>query len=141
MPIQFISRNKKPSHRWLRYPVTGIEAFDQHHQELLERMNALNEIMAKGGAGETALPLLNTLQTRFAVHFQDEEQRMLARGYGRFSSHAEDHQQFLAGPLAQVITQIGSGQTGCDLNTLIQWQASHISHYDRPMAAFLLAYS
>ncbi|MBF0271742.1 MAG: hemerythrin domain-containing protein [Magnetococcales bacterium] len=137
MPVMILS-HKKLSYKWLRFAVTGIEALDQQHQGLLDRMNALKEILTHGAdPGETQARLLE-LRTLFEQHFADEDQRMMAWGFPGFAAHFKAHQAFLEGPLLQTITDV-QGQEGYDLGALIDWEAGHISRFDRPMAEYLLA--
>ncbi|MBF0181794.1 MAG: hemerythrin domain-containing protein [Magnetococcales bacterium] len=138
MPIR-IHSHRKLIQKWLRYPRCDIAEFDTQHQELLERMNAINEMIAKGGNGETVLHLLSRLTVHFAQHHQNEEQRMLAAHYGRFSSHTEDHHQMQTDLLPALTEAIRRHDPGIDLARLIRWQASHIAHFDKPMAQFLLS--
>ncbi|MBF0295937.1 MAG: hemerythrin family protein [Magnetococcales bacterium] len=138
MPIRIHSHGKLLQ-KWLRYPRCDILEYDTQHQELLERMNAINEMLAKGGDDQTILLLLARLTVHFAQHHQDEEQRMLASHYGRFSSHAEDHHQMQTDLLPGLVDAIRRGEPGVNFDPLIRWQASHITHFDKPMARYLLS--
>lgn len=136
MPVIITARSKKLAFRWRRFAVIGIEALDREHQELLERLNELREHGKQGRP--TPKTLLTGLVARFGQHFQEEEMRMLARGYAGFSPHFEAHQSFLEQLAAQVEN---SPPEQVDPDALLQWEAEHIARLDRPMAEFLLARS
>ncbi|NGZ07379.1 MAG: hemerythrin family protein [Magnetococcales bacterium] len=134
-----ILSSKKLSYKWLRFPVTGIVELDQQHQELLDRMNTLRDYLTRGQAApEEVQERLHALHTLFSNHFEEENQRMQAHDYPGFTTHFEAHQAFLNGPILHTITD-PHGQEGYDLGALVEWEASHISRFDRPMAEFLLA--
>ncbi|MBF0214464.1 MAG: hemerythrin domain-containing protein [Magnetococcales bacterium] len=131
-----ILSHKKLSYRWLRFAVTGIEELDRQHQELLDRMNELKAILTTGAQQETIHQKLLELRQAFEDHFADEDQRMSSSGYGEMAAHVKAHRAFLEGPLLKTITD-SEGQVGYDLGALIDWEASHISRFDRPLAEFL----
>ncbi|MBF0628085.1 MAG: hemerythrin domain-containing protein [Magnetococcales bacterium] len=135
-----ILSNKKLSYKWLRFAVTGIEALDQQHQDLLDQMNRLKEMLSAGAEHDDVGNKLQELREMFMRHFDDEARRMTACGYPDFTAHHEAHQIFLEGSLLKTITDI-QGQEGYDLAALIDWEANHISRFDRPMVEFLLAHS
>ncbi|MBF0341704.1 MAG: hemerythrin domain-containing protein [Magnetococcales bacterium] len=138
MAIIILAQNKKLSYKWLRFAQTGIEILDAQHQELLDHMNQIKEMLEQGVEPEMLGKKLAALRGWFGQHFEYEDQRMLARGYAGFSAHFDAHQAFMEGPLLKTVTD-PQGQEGYDINALIDWEANHISRMDRPMAEYLLS--
>ena len=124
MSVTIISHSGRLSYKWLRLPVIQIPEFDEQHQQLLESMNALKESQLDTVV-EDFQHRLTALHVLYSLHFQTEEQRMLMRGYGGFSAHADAHQKFLDGPLLTIVQDPG-GQNSFNLDALILWEANHI---------------
>ncbi|MBF0417290.1 MAG: hemerythrin domain-containing protein [Magnetococcales bacterium] len=138
MAVVIRANHKKLSFKWLRFPLTGIEALDHEHQVLLASLNVLKDLLAEGCDPRIVEERLRNLGSWFDRHFRDEEQRMGLSAYPEAEAHVEAHRQFLVGGLLQT-TLDAEGQEGFDIDALFTWEAQHINQFDRPMAEFIHA--
>ncbi|MEO5346891.1 MAG: hemerythrin family protein [Magnetococcus sp. YQC-9] len=137
MAVVILAHNKKLSFKWLRFPVIGIEALDQAHQELLDQLNVFKALLSEGCDPAIAEERLHNLRTWFGHHFADEDRRMLMSGFPDAAAHLAAHQKLITGLLLSTSFDT-DGQEGFDLDALITWEAQHINRFDRPMAEYLL---
>lgn len=140
MAILIISKQKKLTYKWLRFPVTHLGEVDEQHQALLKLMNLIRKSLRNEGELSDFKQNLRELRKHLTQHFEYEEQRMLARGYPDFSPHLEEHEKFLSGALFETIRDT-QGQERFDIHAIIHWKAEHITEFDKPMAEYLLTYS
>jgi hemerythrin len=69
---------------------TNVDVCDKQHQELFNRVNALNDAVGGGNRSEVGNRLDNLIA--FVVeHFQTEEQLMEQRGFAGLEQHREEH--------------------------------------------------
>ncbi|MBF0164240.1 MAG: hypothetical protein HQM01_07050 [Magnetococcales bacterium] len=137
MAVVILAHNKKLSFKWLRFPVTGIEALDQAHQALLDQLNDLKALLTNGCDPAIVAERLRVLHHWFDQHFEAENRQMLASGHADAAAHVAAHQALLEGPLFST-TFASDGQEGFDIDALFTWEAQHINRFDRPLAEFLL---
>lgn len=117
---------------------TGLRQIDLQHEELIGIINALQDILDSGAAGEAAGPVLTRLGNYILFHFGTEENLM--RGLpGHRSDHLAEHRAFVA--RFDTLRQSAS-LTEASLNALVDylntWLATHIQQTDRALAKELL---
>jgi hemerythrin len=69
---------------------TNVEVCDKQHQELFNRVNALNDAVG-GGSRSDVGDCLDKLIDYVVEHFQTEERLMEQRGYAGLDDHRKEH--------------------------------------------------
>ncbi len=75
---------------------TGIELIDNHHRELIRRIDALEVAVLAGKAKSELVMMLEYLASYVDEHFEAEEEMMMKVNYPDFSRHHEEHKKFRA---------------------------------------------
>jgi len=73
---------------------TNVEICDKQHQELFDRVNALNEAVIEGVRPDIG-NRLDYLIDYVVEHFQSEEQLMEERGYPGLDAHRQEHENLV----------------------------------------------
>lgn len=74
---------------------TNVDICDQQHQELFNRVNALNDAVSGGNRSDVGDRLDNLID--FIVeHFQTEEGLMEQRGYAGLDEHRKEHDNLVS---------------------------------------------
>ncbi len=111
---------------------TTVSQFDEQHQELFNRVNALNTAVTEGerpAIGNT----LDSLIEYVVKHFQDEEQQMEEKGYADLANHKEIHAD-LVNTCADLQTKFHANEAEVDSGTMTfikDWLDNHIPVIDR----------
>jgi hemerythrin len=111
---------------------TTVEVFDKQHQELFNRVNALNDAVSGGERSEIG-NCLDNLIDYVVKHFQDEEKQMEEKGYDGLASHRVEHAD-LVNTCADLQKKFHAkeAEVGADTMTFIKdWLNNHIPVIDR----------
>jgi hemerythrin len=111
---------------------TSVEFFDEQHQELFNRVNALNSAVSQGERPEIG-SCLDSLIEYVVKHFQDEERRMEEKGYVDLAQHKEVHAD-LVNTCADLQEKFhaNEAEVGADTMAFIKdWLDNHIPIIDR----------
>ena len=123
---------------WKECYATGIERFDQEHQELVASVNRLYEAI-RGKTTQDELPAIIEELTNYTLsHFAHEEELMAEYQYPNFEAHLQEH---LA--LRDRIAEFQKGaedphQMALQLFTFLrEWLLHHIVEVDGLYGPFL----
>jgi hemerythrin len=111
---------------------TSVAIFDEQHQELFNRVNALNTAVSAGERPEIGNRLDSLIE--FVVkHFQDEERQMEEKGYTDLAKHQQEHAS-LVSTCAELQGKFHANEAeiGADTMSFIKdWLDNHIPVIDR----------
>jgi len=111
---------------------TSVEICDEQHQELFNRVNALNAAVS-GGERSVIGNCLDNLIDYVVKHFQDEEKLMEEKGYADLASHRVVHAD-LVNTCADLQGKFHANEAeiGADTMAFIKdWLNNHIPIIDR----------
>jgi hemerythrin len=111
---------------------TTVAIFDEQHQELFDRVNALNSAVSQGERPKIG-SCLDSLIDYVVKHFQDEERQMEEKGYADIASHRAEHEK-LVNTCADLQGKFHANQAeiGADTMAFIKdWLDNHIPVIDR----------
>ena len=125
----------------------GIDAIDQHHQELAVIFNNIVEIYLNNNNEQVDSEqrshlmheMLMTFNLKVREHFQSEEELMLETNYPGRTEHAREHLMLLAElncytrDIEKELDSINMGT----LNSLKAWFISHITDSDKKLAEYI----
>jgi hemerythrin len=127
-----------------RLPVVGIEEHDREHQEILDTINAIQNVLCAKGTEATKRRIvraaLDSVVTYMRNHFAVEENLMKESAYPGYLKHKEEHESFLTkvevmqGKM-HVISLMPSVES---LNMLCNWLHHHILESDKPLLPHLV---
>lgn len=117
----------------------GVDFMDREHQDLVDAMNALFEVMARNEPNPVVVPLLASLVKKTEAHFASEE--AFFTGYPAAEAHRARHADLLA-QLRQLQADSAEGKVQLALRAmqyLHKWLVEHIETADRDLARYLKA--
>ena len=117
---------------WREEFSVGNAAVDQEHQELIETINALFDVIGAESEKDPVVDGLGEIYTMIASHFALEEKIMLDVRYGQYPAHKEDH-EVLLDELSEIIdtVELGDSFDEADLTTTLnRWFSEHFSTHD-----------
>lgn len=118
---------------WRKEFESGLDATDYEHAQLLDRINAIYNRLARNPAESAVRETLSAIYAEIALHFAHEEKAMQARGYDQYADHKADHEALL-GELRDIMTSLDSGLTydyeRALMGRLIAWFAEHFKAKD-----------
>ena len=79
--------------KWTKKYSVGVKAFDDHHINLVKRLNELHAAMLKGQAQGIAGPLLSKMTEESREHFAAEEQLMESTKYPGLAEQRAAHKE------------------------------------------------
>lgn len=121
--------------------IIGEEETDRQHKELLEKYDEFMRAVDTNIHRRDLLKMLDYLDSYTKTHFATEEKLLKDYGYPDFSSHAEEHRQFL-GELWLVKSKLqteGAMDEALRLtiHTLVRWLSQHIGATDKVAGDFI----
>ncbi len=124
---------------WSDDMCVGVQAFDNHHTNLVNQINALNDAMRQGKGAEVLGPLLNNLLAYTKKHFDAEEQLLSRYNYPGYQAHKLEHKKLTDQVLAfQKEYEAGNKMLSIELmNFLRDWLTHHIKETDMKYGPFL----
>lgn len=126
---------------WLPEYNTGIEIIDQQHHMLVDIINELHDIQAKGNDRQALLKVLGKIGLYATSHFAREEHLFETHGYPDADEHLQEHDYF-EDMLFQFEDEFKAGRqdlTITTLNFLSDWLVNHINGTDQEYVPFLKA--
>ena len=111
---------------------TSVAACDEQHQELFNRVNALNDVIP-GGERSAIGSALDSLIEYVIEHFQSEEQMMEQKGYADLEAHRKLHAELIDTCAdLQGKFHANKAEVGSDTMAFIKdWLDNHIPIIDR----------
>lgn len=116
-----------------------IPAIDGQHRELIAWINTLNDAVLKGEGASLIDETFRKLINYILEHFAAEEQLMLSYNFPDFTSHRQEHDDFV-----QKLKEIQSGFQDNEeisrktLDFLVDWLICHIKGTDQRYGRFIL---
>jgi hemerythrin len=136
-------RSKGMSIGWNSELATGVDAIDNQHKEIFNRVNKLSAACAEGKGKEEVLRLLLFLEDYIKEHFAAEEKLQMRSAYPNYADHKSQHQQFM-GDVARLAAEFKAEGATLSLvimtnKLLTHWLVQHITKVDKQFANFLKA--
>jgi hemerythrin-like metal-binding protein len=128
----FVDRRKKIR----RFPITNIKEIDDQHQEILDKLNELIDLVDGDMDQDKIILKLNEFSELLIIHFGTEEKYMIMSNFPDRAEHFESHKDFL---LTFILDRkrFFSEEKPVDLNALAREVAGHINAMDNKMALYL----
>jgi len=119
----------------------GVEAIDNQHKELFNRINTLLDACTQGKGAEEVGSVIKFLEEYVVVHFNHEQSLMTKYNYPEYEAHKAMHIKFVE-DFSKLKQQFE--KEGATINFVIQtnqvvvdWLVNHISRVDKKLGAFL----
>ncbi len=114
------------------------ELLDEQHKSLFSTINALNNALLEGCGEKLLAQTLQSLKDYTTVHFETEEQFMLAHHYPGYADHRQKHEALKARVLEFEREQQQNlpKLTIAVSHFLVDWLIHHIKHEDLKMIQF-----
>jgi len=80
---------------WRKEFCTGIAAVDYEHEELINEINEIYQLIDDQADRENVIDKLGDIYGSISAHFALEEQMMEKHGYDHFKEHQADHERLL----------------------------------------------
>lgn len=126
---------------WSDQLLVGIDSVDSQHQQLVNLINRLDEVVALGEDHQTLLETIKQLVDYTVYHFRHEEDLMQQAEFNpeMFARHRQQHQEFVDKMLqVQTDAQLDASIISKDLlNFLVDWLCHHTLKTDKMMAISL----
>lgn len=74
---------------------TGVDGVDFEHQELIEQINRVYEMIENQADKDMVIDSLGDIYGSISAHFALEEQMMVRHDYDRYAQHKADHDRLL----------------------------------------------
>jgi hemerythrin len=75
--------------------MSNVPEIDQQHQELISRLNRLNDAVKKMESRKNIYLIIDEVIEYTRLHFAAEEQLMLQSGYPEIEAHKDKHKQLI----------------------------------------------
>lgn len=115
----------------------GLKKFDDHHKQLIDIINKLDDALQDSNRHSTLGQILRELSDYTLFHFRAEEEFMRSIRYEGFAEHVRQHQNLIK-ELDQHIESFLAGRKIeiSLLSFLTEWLKNHIQESDRQYARF-----
>ncbi len=120
---------------WVQRYHTGIPTIDQHHDVMLDRMDALYGALIDKQPSKVIDGLIASVIEVAIEHFAEEEKEMVRSNYGESAAHLASHQDFRV-RLQQVRDHCKAGRTVSleALDLINRYLGDHIKTHDMVFA-------
>ncbi len=125
--------------KWIKEYQLGIQEFDEHHQKLVQLLNASFDAFAGNVHPQRLVTILDELFDYAVYHFSAEESWMDEHQYPRLAEHTALHDTFRAKLTELQQAQLmRSSELNAELFTfLADWLATHILESDAEYGIFV----
>ena len=116
----------------------GIASVDHEHATLVNEINTIGDLIARGDASDSITALLGRIHSHIEAHFALEEKIMREIGYLGYEAHKEDHDRLLE-DIRDIMDDTASasgpvfGQLGQRLSS---WFSEHFRTLDRSFHSY-----
>ena len=122
--------------------ITGNEAIDNQHKELIDRINKLVSCCENGSCQLEAVRMLDYLLEYTDFHFREEEELQRAVGYPGLPEHIKRHDEFRekVGELREMLEEEeGPSEKFVKAvqSNVIDWLYRHIRGFDCSVASYI----
>ena len=80
---------------WREEYCTGITGVDHEHQQLIEQINSVYDLLGEHDDKQLVVDSLGEIYGNISVHFALEEQTMSRLDYDHYEQHKADHERLL----------------------------------------------
>lgn len=111
---------------------TDVNICDEQHQELFDKVNALNDAVGKGTRTEIGNTLDNLIEY-VVTHFKTEEELMEKQGYAGLDQHCKEHNA-LVETCSSLQGKFHADEADIEESTMAfikDWLDKHIPQIDR----------
>ncbi len=137
MPLIISTTNDTGKNKIKRFPVTNIQEIDDQHQEILDKLNELIDMVEANPDQGRLLIKLNEFNELLIIHFGTEEKHMIMSNFPDREEHFEAHKEFLLTFILER-KRFFSEEKPVDLYALSRDIAGHINTLDHKMAKYML---
>lgn len=124
---------------WSEAMKLGVPEVDFEHEELIGVLNALGDMLQKGGTLESIQALLGDIHAQIEAHFALEERIMREHGFAGYEAHKEDHDRLLE-QIRDIMDEAASVDKEALHDHLSErlnvWFAEHFRTLDRSFHSF-----
>jgi hemerythrin-like metal-binding protein len=126
-----------------KLPYIGLEEYNKEHQDIYDCVNEMIAVLQSGRSQEEKLPgiafILDNAAGFVQGHFVMEEILMQRSGYTEYTSHKDEHEEFLfaIARLRKAIREKSMTGSVEALTTLSNWLHHHIREVDSLLVAHL----
>ncbi len=112
---------------WNQDLSVGGKKGDDEHRLQVELINALEEIVQRGGDQTLAERTMEQLADFSSVHFRSEELLMDLYAYAQREEHKQEHERFRV-RLRDIRAKVAAGATWQALEAIREWRSTLIEH-------------
>ncbi len=126
---------------WSRAFSTGVEWQDNHHKELLKKIDNLLDAMNVGMGRDEVMRLFKFMDDYFVFHFEAEENAMERLRYPDVDAHVNEHRGFIKEitRLEDECRESVSVATVVKTQSMVvDWLIKHIGKSDKALGAFIV---
>jgi len=120
-----------PLPRWNAAYSVGVQAFDNAHQTLVERANALIEAVSSQQAQEPTRDIMDDLIECAVEHFEEEERMLRSLDWPGLPEHLHAHSHLLR-TILKFKADLRYGRLSCEeaADFITDWVLAHILDED-----------
>ena len=121
--------------------MTGVPAMDEHHWQMIEQMNEINNLVGINDRNALSLKVA-MLRYELEAHFEEEERMMREIGFLFFRAHEEAHEALLT-RMKRIADDVNAEKIGIYKNLMADLQhifVDHIDHMDMQYKPYYEAY-
>ncbi|MDD3183572.1 MAG: bacteriohemerythrin [Alphaproteobacteria bacterium] len=118
----------------------GITSLDDEHKVFITLLNKLYEAIQFGKTSTVLQQILDELVTYTVIHFEHEEEYMVATQYPDFEQHRQDHEAFrekLMHLQSKSQEHLSTGLSNEIFAFMKDWFTHHILNVDKALAVHL----
>lgn len=121
-----------PLFRWIETYQLGIQAFDTHHQKLVQLLNSSYDAFVADTHPQNLVAILDELSAYTQYHFSEEETWMSDQDYPGLAEHRAQHDLFKVklAELQQAQRNVKTALNAELFSFLADWLATHILETD-----------
>ena len=117
---------------WREEYCTGIKGIDYEHEELINQINSMYELVENKADKQCVIDSLGDIYGSISAHFALEEQMMQKHGYAHYEEHKADHERLLndIGDITEIFENTVLLDELAFKQKLADWFQLHFSTHD-----------
>lgn len=126
---------------WTVDLATGVDEIDNQHKELFQRINSLLSACREGKGRDEVKKVVQFLEDYVITHFSTEEKYMGRHNYPDYTSHKQQHLEFMEN-FYKIKTQFEAEGAAVHIivtinHLVVDWLKNHIRKLDKALGVFL----
>ena len=123
--------------------LVGHDLIDQDHRDLVPLVNVFLASIAKDQGSHSTYDDVDEISTRFAAHFEREDELMAASNFPERQAHQAEHQALLKdlGKLLRFAEDGNDTVVATTTRTIEDWFLKHIAGSDKRLGQYLRTHS